>query len=114
MIAGIGWSGEWAAEFTCDPAGQVTLQAGMERTRLVLRPGESIRTQRMLLLFYEGDQWRGQNLLRRFILNHHRPQRSGEPLVARFPAQLGRNPAEVHLDNIEKSSCKSCYRQLMD
>ena len=104
VIAGIGWSGEWAAEFTCDPAGQVTLRAGMDRTRLVLRPGESIRTPRMLLLFYEGNQWRGQNLLRRFILNHHRPQRSGEPLVAPITCgNWGGTRAEVHLDNIEKS-----------
>lgn len=103
LIAAVGWSGEWAAEFALNAAGQVTLQAGMGRTHLVLHPGETIRTPRMLLLFYEGDRWRGQNLLRRFILAHHRPKRTGEPLVAPITCgNWGGTRAEVHLGNIRK------------
>ncbi|MHC1765055.1 MAG: alpha-galactosidase [Verrucomicrobiia bacterium] len=103
LIAAIGWSGEWAAEFACDAAGQVALKAGLDRTHLVLHPGESIRTPRMLLLFYEGDRWQGQNLLRRFILAHHRPKRGDDPLVAPITCgNWGGTRAEVHLDNIQK------------
>jgi alpha-galactosidase len=103
VIAAIGWSGEWAAEFLGDPRRNVFLKCGMARTHLLLRPGEQIRTPRMLLLFYEGDRWRGQNLLRQFLLTHHRPRRNGQPLVAPITCgNWGGTRAEVHLDNIRK------------
>jgi alpha-galactosidase len=103
VIAAVGWSGEWAAEFACENGGQVSLKAGLARTHLRLLPGETIRTPRMLLLFYQGDRWRGQNLLRQFILAHHRPLRGGQPLQAPITCgNWGGTRAEVHLDNIRK------------
>ena len=103
LVAAVGWSGEWAAEFAADARGQVAFKAGLERTRLSLYPGEAIRTPRMLLLFYEGDRWRGQNLLRQFILAHHRPKPGGQPLVAPITCgNWGGTAAEIHLDNIRK------------
>jgi len=103
VVAVLGWSGEWAAEFSADKRGQPSLKTGLERTRLVLQPGESIRTPRMLFLFYEGDRWRGQNLLRQFLLAHHRPTRAGQPLVAPITCgNWGGTSAEVHRDNIRK------------
>jgi alpha-galactosidase len=103
VMAAVGWSGEWAAEFAGDARGGVLLKAGLARTRLVLRPGEQIRTPRLLLLFYQGDRWRGQNLLRQFLLSHHRPQRDGQPLIAPITCgNWGGTRAEVHLDNIRQ------------
>lgn len=103
VVAAVGWSGEWAAEFACDKGGQVSLKAGLARTHLRLLPGETIRTPRILLLFYQGDRWRGQNLLRQFILTHHRPLRGGQPLVAPVTCgNWGGTSAEVHLDNIRQ------------
>jgi alpha-galactosidase len=103
IVAAVGWSGEWAAEFACDARGQVAVKAGLEHTHLVLYPGETIRTPRMLLLFYEGDRWQGQNLLRQFVLAHHRPDRAGQPLLAPITCgNWGGTSAEVHLDNIQK------------
>jgi alpha-galactosidase len=103
VVAAIGWSGEWAAEFGGGTQGAPRLKAGMAGTRLTLHPGESIRTPRVLLLFYQGDQWRGQNLLRQFILVHHRPQLAGRPMVAPITCgNWGGTRAEVHLDNIRK------------
>lgn len=103
VVVAVGWTGEWAAEFGVHPAGQVTLRAGMARTRLYLEPGESIRTPRMLFLFYQGDRWRGQNLLRRHILAHHRPRVGGRPLVSPITCgNWGATPASVHLDNIAR------------
>ncbi|HPA47602.1 MAG TPA: alpha-galactosidase, partial [bacterium] len=102
-IIAVGWTGEWATEFISDPAGNVTVKSGMANTHLVLYPGEEIRTPRMLLLTYEGDRWRGQNLFRQFILTHHRPKRNGEPLIAPITnGNWGGTPADIHLDNIEK------------
>lgn len=103
VIAAIGWSGEWAADFSCDAQGAVTMKAGLARTHLVLYPGEKIRTPRILLLFYEGDRWRGQNLLRQFLLTHHRPSPSGRPLIAPVTCgNWGGTRAEIHLDNIQQ------------
>jgi alpha-galactosidase len=103
VIAAVGWSGEWAADFSCGPKGELRMKAGMERTHLVLHPGESIRTPRMLLLFYDGDHWRGQNLLRQFLLAHHRPELAGQKLVAPITCgNWGGTRAEVHLDNIRQ------------
>jgi alpha-galactosidase len=101
VVLAVGWSGEWAADFAADAQGP-RLRAGMARTHLVLHPGEEIRTPRMLLLFYDGDRWRGQNLLRQFVLNHHRPQRDGKPLVAPITwGNWGGTTAAVHQDNIQ-------------
>ena len=103
LIAAIGWSGEWAAEFSCDQRRQVLMKAGLEHTHLRLYPGESIRTPSMLFLFYEGDRWQGQNLLRNFFLTRHRPKKSGKPLVAPVTCgNWGGTTAAVHLDNIQK------------
>lgn len=103
VILAVGWSGEWASAFWASQRVGTAVKAGLAHTHLRLQPGEQIRTPRMLLLFYEGDRWRGQNLLRQFLLKHHRPRQRNEP----FPAPItcgnwGATAAEVHLDNIEK------------
>ena len=103
VIGAIGWSGTWAADFSCDARRQVRIKAGVERTHLTLHPGETIRSPRMLLMFYEGERQRGQNLLRQFLLTHHRPQQNGKPLLAPITCgNWGGTRAAVHLDNIAK------------
>ncbi|HEX5470931.1 MAG TPA: alpha-galactosidase [Lacipirellulaceae bacterium] len=102
VIVAIGWTGEWAANFTSDSQGSVTIKIGQAHTRIALEPNEQIRTPRILLLFYRGDRWRGQNLWRQFILAHHRPKRDGKPLVAAITCgNWGSTSADVHLDNIQ-------------
>ncbi|HEY5912615.1 MAG TPA: alpha-galactosidase [Verrucomicrobiae bacterium] len=101
LIAGIGWSGEWAAEFRAEAPGRTRIMAGQALTRLRLKPGERIRTPRVALLFYEGDWVRGQNLWRRFVLEHHRPAVNGKPLdLPLFNGNWGGTSAEHHLANI--------------
>lgn len=103
VVVAIGWSGEWAADFTSDARGSISMKAGLARTHLVLQPGEEIRTPRMLLLFYQGDRWRGQNLFRQFVLAHHRPRLDGKPLVAPVTCgNWGGTRADIHLDNIRQ------------
>jgi len=103
VVLAIGWSGRWAAKFEAKNPGAVRVNAGMATTRLVLRPGEEIRTPRILALRYEGNRWRGQNLLRQFILAHHRPKKNGQHLQAPITCgNWGSTPAAVHLDNIHK------------
>jgi len=90
----VGWTGQWAASFSCDASGDLTIRAGMERTHLRLHPGEKIRTPRILALFYDGDHMRGQNLLRSIILRHYSPTPGGRPLqppIAASGATIGFN-----------------------
>ncbi|MFM8359687.1 MAG: alpha-galactosidase, partial [Verrucomicrobiota bacterium] len=87
VIAGLGWTGQWQASFAT-AAGSVRLRAGMERLRLKLYPGEEIRSPRILLLFWQGHRYYGQNLLRRLILAHHHPQRDGRPATLPFAASM--------------------------
>ena len=81
VVVGIGWSGMWKA-MVSRHGESVTIGAGMHTIRLRLRPGETIRTPKILLLFWHGGDWiRGNNLLRSFILAHHTPQRDEEPIL---------------------------------
>ena len=102
VVMAVGWTGEWAADFAAGPQG-VAVKAGLARTHLRLHPGEEIRSPRMLLIFYGQDAWRGQNLLRQFVLAHHCPwpNQDGSPWVAPITwGNWGGTTAEVHLDNI--------------
>jgi len=78
MVAAVGWSGQWSASFERN-GDALRLTAGMEHTHLRLRPGEKIRTPRILLLPWEGDDpSAGNNLLRRLLLEHYLPRIDGE------------------------------------
>lgn len=99
---GLGWSGEWAADFIQPEPKRTRVQAGLALTHLKLHPGERIRTPRVALLFYEGDWVRGQNLWRRFLLEHHRPTVNGRPLEPPvLNSNWGGTRAADHLANIK-------------
>ena len=78
LVLAIGWSGQWMARFERGKD-HLRIVSGMERTRLRLRPGETIRTPRILLLPWEGDDpAAGNNLLRRLLIEHYLPRINGE------------------------------------
>jgi alpha-galactosidase len=78
LVGAIGWSGQWAMRARRAGA-KVTLHAGQQTTRLKLRPGESIRTPRILLVRWDGgDRLRGHNLFRRLMLERYVPRVGGE------------------------------------
>lgn len=80
MIIVLGWSGQWFAEFLHDGDGKVDLSAGMECLNTRLLPGESIRSPRVLILYWKGVPLHGQNVLRRFLLARYTPQDRGKPV----------------------------------
>ena len=103
IVLGIGWTGQWALGVRVTDRGELALQAGMAHTHLKLRPGEEIRSPRILVLCWEGERMRGNNLLRRFLLAHHRPKPNGKPLV--LPVLVGSwggAPAVEHLSAIDR------------
>ncbi len=102
VMVGIGWSGQWAAEFARPAETPIRVRAGQELTKLKLHPGEEIRTPRILLVFWNGEPLAGHNLLRRFILQHHTPRPGGKPLQAPLTApHWGGMKTAHHLDRIE-------------
>jgi alpha-galactosidase len=104
VVVAIGWSGEWATTIShLELGASFQIQAGMSLTHLKLRPGEEIRTPRILTLFWQSDRRRGHNLLRQFILAHHRPSVSGRPVEAPITnPNWGGTPAAVHLESIRQ------------
>jgi alpha-galactosidase len=79
LMVAVGWSGQWAATLERSAAGPTHLTAGMEKTRLQLRPGERIRTPRILLLPWKGDLQASHNRLRRLLLFEYAPRQDGRP-----------------------------------
>jgi alpha-galactosidase len=77
-IIGLGWPGQWAATFERDGGTKLHVRAGQELTHLTLHPGEEIRTPLVALLFWKGDWVRGQNLWRRWMLEHNLPRPGGK------------------------------------
>jgi alpha-galactosidase len=103
VVLGIGWTGEWAADVSRDDENHLQLQAGMALTHLKLYPAEEIRTPRILMLFWQGDRIRGNNMLRRFILKYHRPKPNGKPLTLPIlESSWGGTAATEHLKNIKR------------
>lgn len=78
VVAAVGWSGNWSANISLGKDRKIRLRAGMAKTRIRLKPGESIRTPRILLVAWDGDRLRGHNDLRRLIYKHHTPLLAGK------------------------------------
>jgi alpha-galactosidase len=77
----IGWPAQWSARFSADAsADAVRVQAGQEKTHLRLRPGERIRTPRITVMTWTGDQDKAVNLWRRWYLTHILPRPNGQPM----------------------------------
>ncbi len=81
VVTGFGWSGDWSATAE-HKDGAVRVQAGMEGIHLKLRPGESIRSPRILQVRWSaGSVEEGENLFRRAMLAHIVPKHGGKPVM---------------------------------
>lgn len=88
VVVAVGWTGKWFADVSHTNDQSVGLKAGMERMKTVLLPHEEIRTPRICLLFWEGeDKMSGHNQFRRFILAHHSRKLHGK--FAEYPLSEG-------------------------
>ena len=81
-ILAVGWTGRWRAEFLHEPAGPVVVRAGMQSTHFRLKPGEKVRTPRIVMLRYTGDRMiDGHNAFRRLMLAHYVPREGAAPAI---------------------------------
>jgi len=79
VITAIGWSGQWCAAVEQAKGGTLRLQAGMQNLHLSLHPGETIRSPRILQLYWFGnDVFQPYNLFRQTMLNHIVPKVNGK------------------------------------
>ncbi len=79
MIAVIGWPGQWLAEFERDAEQGIRIRAGQQRTHFRLRPGEEVRSPRIVLQFWRGRDWLdSQNIWRRWMMAHNMPRPGGK------------------------------------
>ena len=79
VAVAVGWSGQWEATCAPDASGALTVQAGQQQTHFTLHPGESVRTPRILMVFWDGnDPLRGNNLFRQLLIQHYLPRRNGQ------------------------------------
>ena len=82
LIGAVGWTGQWAVQVRGESGRRVVVQAGQQTTHLKLHPGESIRTPRILLLQWTGnDRFLGHNQFRKLLLAHYVPRIDGHIVV---------------------------------
>jgi alpha-galactosidase len=68
----IGWTGNWNVTRTYNnDAKTLRVVAGMQKTHLLLHPGESIRTPRIVILNWKSSVVDAQNLWRTFVLKYY-------------------------------------------
>lgn len=84
IMVAIGWTGKWYADILQTDNQSVALKSGMEKMQLSLFPKEEIRTPKICLLFWKGEnRMEGHNQLRQFILAHHSRKINGR--FAEYP-----------------------------
>lgn len=75
----IGWTGGWSARFSGTADG-AHFDIGQNRCHMSILPGESMRTPRVTLQAYAGDEAYGRNAWRRFYFAHILPRENGRPI----------------------------------
>jgi len=90
MLLAIGWSGQWEAGFQPLADGGLRVRAGQQLTHFTLHGGETVRSPRIVLAFWQGrDDLRGNNILRQLVLSHYLPQRDGKPVLPPICGSVG-------------------------
>lgn len=90
IMVAVGWTGKWYANVQQMDSNTVLLKSGMDRMKLTLYPDEEIRTPKICLLFWKGeDRMVGHNQFRQFILAHHTPKIDGHFVEPPLSAALG-------------------------
>ena len=109
IVVAVGWTGKWFADVVQKDEKSVSLKSGMENMHLTLFPKEEIRTPKICMLFWNGeDRMIGHNQFRRFILAHHTRKINGSnpelPLSVAFELDGAPRPCTVHTCITEASA----------
>ena len=114
IMVAVGWTGKWYADIMQSNAKSISLKSGMEKMQLTLYPKEEIRTPKICLLFWKGnDRMIGHNLFRQFVLVHHTRQINGHHVELPFSTFLAREgppPCNEHTCATESFAVAMIYR----
>lgn len=81
VVTAVGWTGRWKAS-VARIDGPGIIKVGLQKLNLSLKPGETIRTPRVLQTYWSGsDLDAGHNAFRRTMFAHVHPRIEGEPVV---------------------------------
>ena len=86
-LLAVGWTGQWEAKFERSSEG-VSVVAGMEKTRFILHPGESVRTPSFTVMPWEGTEEDSYNDWRGHMLDFHTPK-DEDGSVVELPVTCG-------------------------
>lgn len=85
LVLAVGWSGNWQADFTCDEDHRLGVSAELCDASFVLRPGETVRTPRIVMLHSPGETWDANARFRSLVYRHYAARRAGKrPLPLLF------------------------------
>ena len=73
LICGIGWSGTWCYELKRTEK-ELTLKVGLPDARFYMKPQETLRLPRILLMGYENGYSAGHNQFRKLMRDHYSPK----------------------------------------
>ncbi len=73
LMLAIGWSGQWEGSFK-ELTDGVSMRARQQNLSTVLLAGESIRSPRIVLTYFEGDAEYGHNVFRKLQVEHYSPK----------------------------------------
>jgi len=91
IMVAVGWTGKWYADVSQLNEKTVSLKSGMEKIQIKLDPEEEIRTPKICLLFWKGeDRMTGNNQFRQFVLAHHTRKINGNHVELPFSVFLAR------------------------
>jgi alpha-galactosidase len=95
VIVVVGWPGQWAGQLTRDDSNGVHIAVGQELTHFRLMPGEQVRTPRIVMMFWQGEWRRSQNMWRRWMIAHNMPRPGGMLPAPQMAANTSREYIEM-------------------
>jgi len=112
VITAVGWSGQWRGSVEHTKDHTLRIQAGMQHLRLALRPGETIRSPRILQFYWSGaGPLRAHNLFRQTMLRQIVPKTEGQTVTPPI-AQL--STAFYELNQTTEANVLSHLRAIQD
>lgn len=104
LIAGIGWSGAWRADFNLSQDGVFSAFAGLSKTHFRMLPGEKLRMPSILLAFREKESVEcAQNRFRRMLFEEYSPKDAGGSRIPNAVcfAVYGGISTDIHLQYLD-------------
>jgi alpha-galactosidase len=105
VITAFGWSGQWTGSVEWEKSGNLRIQEGMQYMHLSLHPGETIRSPRIMQMYWSGtDHLKSYNPFRRTMLSHIVPKIDGKTVV---PPVVHLSTSFYELNNSNESNVLS-------